>query len=97
VPARFLPEYDNVLLGHRDRSRIGTATDYTPVIGDAWVLVDGFVRGVWRIERSGTAAELRIRQLEPIGRRDRAAITEEGKQLLAFAAGDTRSRAVRFV
>ena len=97
VPPRFLPEYDNVLLGHKDRSRITTATDYTPVVGDAWVLVDGFVRAVWRIERSATAAELRVRQLQPITGRDRAAVTTEGKQLLAFAAGDLRSRSVRFV
>ena len=55
------------------------------------------VRGVWRIERSGTAAELRIRQPEPIRRRDQAPVTEEGKQLLAFAAGDTPSRSIRFV
>jgi hypothetical protein len=97
APPRFLPEYDNVLLGHKDRSRIGTATGYTPVAGDAWLLVDGFVRGVWRIERSGSAARLRILQLRPIARRDRAAVTEEGQRLLAFAAADATSRAVHFV
>ena len=97
APPRFLPEYDNVLLGHKDRSRIGTATDYTPVVGDAWLLVDGFVRGVWRIERSATAVELRIRQLQPITKRDRIAVAEEGKRLLAFAGGDAKGRAVRFV
>jgi hypothetical protein len=96
APPRFLPEYDNVFLGHKDRSRIGTATDYTPVAGDAWLLVDGFISGVWRIDRSVKAAELRIRQLRPIGRRDRPAVTEEGKRLLAFAVPDAKARGVRF-
>jgi hypothetical protein len=96
APPRFLPEYDNVFLGHKDRSRIGTATDYTPVGGDAWLLVDGFISGVWRIDRSVKAAELRIRQLRPIGRRDRPAVTEEGKRLLAFAVPDAKARGVRF-
>jgi hypothetical protein len=97
APPRFLPEYDNVLLGHKDRSRIGAATGYAPVVGDAWLLVDGFITGVWRIERSGTAARLRIRPLRPIARRDRAAVTDEGKRLLAFAAADSTSRSVGFV
>jgi winged helix DNA-binding protein len=97
APPRFLPEYDNVLLGHRDRSRIGADTKVTPVVGDAWLLVDGFVRGVWRIERSETAAVLRIRQLQPITRRDRSAVIDEGNRLLAFAVAEARTRAVRFV
>ena len=86
-----------MFLGHKDRSRIGTITEYTPVVGDSWLLVDGFLGGVWRIERAGTAAELRIRQLQPIAKRDRAAVTEEGKRLLAFAAVDATTRTVRFI
>jgi hypothetical protein len=97
APPRFLPEYDNVFLGHKDRSRIGAATGYTPVVGDAWLLVDGFISGVWRIERSESAALLRITPLRPIARRDRTAVTEEGKRLLSFAAADATGRAVRFV
>jgi hypothetical protein len=97
APPRFLPEYDNILLGHKDRSRVGADTKVTPAVGDAWLLVDGFVRGVWRIERSGTAAVLRIRQLQPMTRRDRSAVTDEGERLLAFAAAEARTRAVRFV
>jgi hypothetical protein len=97
APPRFLPEYDNVFLGHKDRSRIGTATEYTPVVGDAWLLVDGFLSAVWRIERSGTAAELRIRQLQPIAKRDRAVVTGEGERLLAFAVTEAKTRTVRFM
>jgi hypothetical protein len=91
APPRFLPEYDNILLGHKDRSRIATETGYTPVSGDAWLLVDGFVRATWRVERSATRAVLRIRRFAPLAQRDRAAVGAEGKRLLALLAPDQRS------
>lgn len=86
VPPRFLPEYDNILLGHQDRSRIATAMDYPRVVGDASLLVDGFVRATWRVERSGTRALLRIGPFAPLAQRDRSAVTAEGKRLLALLA-----------
>ena len=96
APPRFLPEYDNVLLGHKDRTRITAVSGYTPVVGDAWLLVDGFVRATWRIERTDRAAVLRIAAFEPISGRDRTAVTGEGKRLLALAAPDANRRDVRF-
>jgi len=51
APPRFLPEYDNVLLAHSDRSRF--MNDLAP---EGWVgnlLVDGFYAGSWRIDRGG--------------------------------------------
>lgn len=51
APPRFLPEYDNVLLAHADRSRF--MNDLAP---EGWVgnlLVDGFYTGSWRIDRGG--------------------------------------------
>lgn len=60
------------------------------------MLVDGFVRATWRLVRTGRAAALIIEPLERIGRKDRRAMTEEGRGLLAFAAGDARSCEVRF-
>jgi len=96
APPRFLPEYDNVLLGHKDRTRITTVRGYPPVVGDAWLLVDGFVRAIWRIERAARVAVLRITAFEPISVRERAAVVAEGKRLLAFAS-DAKEREVRFV
>jgi hypothetical protein len=43
APPRFLPRWDNVLIGYADRSRFG---DY--VVGDATVLVDGTAAATWR-------------------------------------------------
>lgn len=54
APARLLPEFDNLLLSHADRSRV-VSSEYK---GRTWkanlaysvFLLDGFVAGVWRIE-----------------------------------------------
>jgi hypothetical protein len=43
APPRFLPRYDNVLIGYADRGRFGA-----PPIGEPTILVDGVVAGTWR-------------------------------------------------
>jgi hypothetical protein len=43
APVRFLPRFDNVLIGYADRSRFG---DYR--VGEPYVLVDGTVAATWR-------------------------------------------------
>ncbi len=78
APIRFLPEYDNLLLAHADRTRVlsppdtwGVFTDNGRVVGT--VLIDGFVGATWRIERAGAAATLLVRPRQrcraPTGRR----------------------------
>ncbi len=51
VPPRLLPEYDNVLLGHSDRSRFFTG-DAVPAGWVGNVLVDGVFGGSWKRENS---------------------------------------------
>ena len=91
APPRFLPEVDNLLLAHADRRRVMTDEHRKRVIDGAWVkatvLVDGFVRGTWRIERQPGAATLHVELFEAVAERDRSALAEEGARLLAFAAG----------
>src|SRR6188472_968016 len=91
APPRFLPEYDNVLLGHADRSRIippGRRIPLPPGNGASMgtFLVDGFYAGTWRITRSSGRATLSIHSLETLRPGDRAALEVEGARLLAFAA-----------
>jgi hypothetical protein len=93
APTRFLPEYDNLLLSHADRTRVIAADRRTPLFpgnGAAMgtFLVDGFARGTWRITRSDSAAALRIEPWEPLSKKDTATVTVEGERLLEFAAGD---------
>lgn len=99
APPRFLPEYDNVLLSHADRSRVMSAERTIPLLpGNGGVsgtlLVDGFFQGVWKIAQRGDAATLRVELFEPVAERERAAVSEEGARLLAFVAGDARPREV---
>jgi Winged helix DNA-binding domain len=94
APPRFLPWFDNLLLGHDDRSRVLPYGHRLGVVGgSAFVLVDGFARATWRIERDGEAATLRITPLEPIEATEE--LVAEGERLLAFAAPTATRRAVR--
>jgi hypothetical protein len=99
APPRFLPEYDNILLSHADRSRIIPDNVALPLPAGrggelGTVLVDGMLAGMWRIARERDRARLTI---EPAGRwsaADRAAVADEGARLLAFVASETGDRDV---
>lgn len=88
APVRFLPAYDNVLLGHADRARLLADGDRRQVLpGRAVVrptfLVDGFVAGTWAPEDG----RIRIAPFRPLGPGDTAAVQEEAGRLSAFLAG----------
>ncbi|WP_326842088.1 winged helix DNA-binding domain-containing protein [Streptomyces sp. NBC_01558] len=83
APPRFLPEFDNLLLSHADRSRVVPAD----LKGRAWqgnqayctLLVDGFLAGLWRLEESALV-------VEPFGeltKGRRAEVVAEGERMLA--------------
>ena len=96
APVRFLPEYDNALLGHKDRSRAVTSDvrGWTEV-GWGFVLVDGFTAARWKLERDEATAVLAVEPFRRLARADRAEVTEEGTRLLGFLAPDTDRRDVR--
>jgi hypothetical protein len=54
APVRLLPQYDNLLLSHADRTRFGSDDDrrFDGAIGPpkGTVLVDGQVRAIWHSE-----------------------------------------------
>ncbi|MFL6054787.1 MAG: winged helix DNA-binding domain-containing protein [Actinoallomurus sp.] len=91
APPRFLPEYDNLLRSHADRTRV--LSDHhrgrlaTPNDSPRpTFLIDGFVHGTWRISRERDRIVLTIEPYAPLCAPDRTALTEEGARLLAFAA-----------
>ncbi|EST27492.1 winged helix DNA-binding domain-containing protein [Streptomyces roseochromogenus] len=99
APVRFLPEFDNILLAHADRGRILTEEQRRLVFTrngliKSTVLVDGFVRALWRIEDGALVVEPLGRAL---ARRDRAALEREGRALLAFAAPDLKDPGIRWL
>jgi hypothetical protein len=94
VPARFLPEYDNVLFSHADRARINDLAQRIPLPpGNGGVmgtlLVDGFYRGTWRIARLGDCATLHIKPFERLSKAHRDDVSAEGARLLTFATNAT--------
>jgi hypothetical protein len=91
APPRFLPEYDNVLLSHADRSRIvpgNRAIPLPPGNGGTrgTLLADGMFQGTWEITRSGQRATLAVQTFAQLSAPDVAAVTDEGVGLLAFVA-----------
>jgi hypothetical protein len=93
APVRFLPDYDNLLLSHADRSRAVTDDHYgrvkTPnMIGVPTFLVDGFVAGAWRIERAESAATLALQPFDKLSKAVKEELEEEGRRLVAFVEGE---------
>lgn len=91
VPPHFLPGLDNALPSHADRTRIIKDEHRKRIIDGGMgsvgtVLVDGFVRGTWKRERTRGRESLVIEPLEPFSKEDIAALTAEGARLLTFIA-----------
>ncbi|GAA2640034.1 winged helix DNA-binding domain-containing protein [Actinomadura fulvescens] len=97
--ARFLPEFDNLVLAHADRSRV-IADAHRPSLTTknlrvrATFLWDGFAAGLWEVERKRRVATLRLRPFEKLPRRALNALTTEGERLLEFAEPDAPERQV---
>ena len=94
APVRFLPEYDNVLLSHDDRSRFVRPEDrealaHAWTIGHGSVLADGFVSAVWRLEPDALVVSHVARPAEAAARVDRSGGPQAGAFLEA-AAPDVR-------
>jgi hypothetical protein len=89
APPRFLPEYDNLLLSHADRSRVvpdGRGVPLWPGHGGTRgeLLVDGRWAANWVIGRADGTATLTIEPFARLVHRD--AVAAEGAALLAWAA-----------
>jgi hypothetical protein len=99
APPRFLPEYDNVLLSHADRSRFVSAEQraaFSRVEGrvNGTVLSDGFVFGVWQRHPN---ERLVVSHPGRATKRALAAIAAEGRRLLRLIAPDAEDPEVTFV
>ncbi len=102
APVRFVPDFDNLLLSHAARARIISEEDRKRVftvngIIRATFLVDGFVHGMWKIEKKRGEAVLRIDPFRPVPKRERTGLEEEGMRLLSAAHPEAESHAVEFL
>ncbi len=105
APVRLLPEFDNILLSHADRSRIMPDAYKRLVFTSnglikSTVLLDGFVVGRWRIDRAKKdgkkEAALLVEPFVKLAKTKQAKIAAEAVRLLKFAAADADIRDVRF-
>lgn len=92
LPARFVAEYDNLILSHADRTRvIGDAARRTIASRNGQVpgtvLLDGVVRGMWKVQhpRRGTATLTVTPFVRRLSGDEEQALAAEGERLLAFA------------
>jgi len=89
APVRLLPEFDNLLLAYTKRTRVVADAHrprvYLPALRvAATFLVDGFVAGVWKVEKTRAAARLTLSPFAPFAPSDRAALLEEAESLVRF-------------
>jgi Winged helix DNA-binding domain len=93
APVRFLSRWDSVVIGYDDRARI-----LPPALAGAvfkknadvlsTFLVDGLIGGTWTIETVKGRGILRLTPLVSVPRAARAALEEEGEQLVRFVERD---------
>jgi hypothetical protein len=100
APVRLLPDYDNALLAHQDRSRVVPRLDW-PELGDNVTapvyLVDGFVAGIWKPAGKGRSTSIELRPLTDLSRSDRTAVEAEASALLELIAPDADAGALRWL
>lgn len=99
APPRFLPDFDNLVLSHADRTRVLADEHRGQVVTKnlrvrATVLRDGFACATWEIERKRGVATLRIAPFEPLPARALNELTGEGEALLEFLEPDATSTAI---
>ncbi|MEU5884690.1 winged helix DNA-binding domain-containing protein [Spirillospora sp. NPDC047279] len=92
APPRFLPEYDNVFIGHKDRARIAgdeaTRAVWLANVDYPVFLSDGFIQGTWTLDtdRRHTRATLTIKPFAALPRDRRDPLEAEAEKALAFHA-----------
>nr|WSW63075.1 winged helix DNA-binding domain-containing protein [Streptomyces sp. NBC_00998] len=85
APVRFLPAFDNAILGYQDRSRIiDDAHLGLSVAGRRAVLVDGRVAATWTVHDD----RLTVAPLRPLSAPEREAVHAEARALTTFLAED---------
>ncbi|MFB9735329.1 winged helix DNA-binding domain-containing protein [Streptomyces thermocoprophilus] len=99
APPRFLPEFDNLLLSHADRSRVvppeHRGRNWQGNIAYRTLLVDGFLAGLWALGDDALVVE----PFGELGARQREEVVAEAERMLAVlhpgASYDIRFGTVR--
>jgi DNA glycosylase AlkZ-like len=90
APARLLPKFDSILLGHKDRARIikdqHKKLVFKPKVGDiaATVLIDGQIAGTWKHTKKGRALVVWIKPFGKIAQDDMAEVKQQARELSQY-------------
>jgi hypothetical protein len=101
APVRFLPDFDNMLFAYADRRRV-IADEFRSAIfiGNSTCttfLIDGFVRGTWKIEHGPASPTLVISPLfEPLSPQIQNDLLEEGQHLMHWIFDDAQPFEIQF-
>jgi hypothetical protein len=101
APIRFLPRYDELLIGYEYRDRViakahrGAVYSKNAIV-EAVFLIDGLAAGTWALAKTKVDAVIRIQPFGTITRADRAAATAEGENLARFMAPEAKNHGARF-
>ena len=105
APVRFLPDYDNVLLGHADRTRI-LSPEHRPYLASpngvvpATFLLEGRVAGTWDVPRNPKGRGPVTLTVRPFARptpRQRDELQAEAEALVELMAATADVRRVEVV
>ncbi|NGO80439.1 winged helix DNA-binding domain-containing protein [Streptomyces sp. YC504] len=91
APARLLPEFDNLLLSHADRTRV-VPPEYK---GRTWLgnfawsvfLVDGFLAGVWKLAEDKESSTITFETFGKLTKAQRTELDAEAVRLLEGPLG----------
>jgi len=92
APVRLLPDYDNILLGHADRTRIMPHGRHLGMfssngVTQGAVLVDGFVRAMWKpVTADGLTHAAVTPFMKSLSKSEQRPIAEEAMRVLEFLA-----------
>jgi hypothetical protein len=101
VCPRFVAPFDNLVLGHADRTRI-VPVEYKArivtknLLVPGTILVDGFVAGTWAIEVVRKRAVLTVAPFAPLTKRVKALLEEEGGSLARFVEPEAAGSEIAF-
>ena len=97
APPRFLPEYDNALLSHRDRTHVipeAVGMRLTGYVGT--FMVDGFLCGQWRIVTDKSVATIEVDPFIPLTVADKAEVANEAEALLRWNSPSEQRYQIHF-
>ena len=101
APVRFIPDFDNLILSHADRTRI-VDDEYRPALVSknllvrATYLVNGRVAGMWKVELARQSATLIVEPFAPIPAKAKAELKAEGERLLHFIEPNATTHKIQF-